>query len=100
VSNLHKSTLKSFVERCALSLVPSETGCPCPPALRLTRLFGVWLSPCSVKLMYNHKNPKNGMDAALIADDVYEVIMKVGSQEEQPGRPQHAQHVQSTFTAL
>lgn len=42
VSNLHKSTLKSF----------SET----------------------MKMMYNHVNPKNDQPSPLIADDVYQVI--------------------------
>lgn len=31
---------------------------------------------CSVKVMYNHVNPKNGEKAPLIDDKVYEVIMQ------------------------
>uniref|UniRef100_A0A7S3R0A3 Ribonucleoside-diphosphate reductase n=1 Tax=Dunaliella tertiolecta TaxID=3047 RepID=A0A7S3R0A3_DUNTE len=46
VSNLHKNTLKSFVE--------------------------------SIKLMYNHKNPRNGTSSSLIAEDVYNIILENG----------------------
>jgi ribonucleoside-diphosphate reductase subunit M1 len=45
VSNLHKSTLKSFTE--------------------------------TVKLMYEHVNPKNGQPSPLVSDAVYKVIMEV-----------------------
>lgn len=32
---------------------------------------------CSVKIMFNHINPKNGQKAPLIADDVFAIIMEV-----------------------
>ncbi len=41
-------------------------------------LVGAW---CSVKLMHSHVNPKNGEEAPLIADDVYEIIMAVRGRE-------------------
>ena len=31
----------------------------------------------SVKIMFNHINPKNGQKAPLIADDVFAIIMEV-----------------------
>lgn len=34
---------------------------------------------CRIKIMYNHISPKNGDRAPLIADDVFEIIIKVGT---------------------
>jgi ribonucleoside-diphosphate reductase alpha chain len=73
VSNLHKSTTKSFVERwvvirlCKLeiALLPWPLLTQQPPCAR------------SIKTMYNHINPKNGEPAPLVAEDVYKVIMEV-----------------------
>ncbi|PRQ35913.1 putative ribonucleoside-diphosphate reductase [Rosa chinensis] len=31
----------------------------------------------TVKIMYNHVNDRSGLEAPLIADDVYEIIMKL-----------------------
>ncbi len=39
---------------------------------------------CSVKVMYNHVNPKNGEKAPLIDDKVYEVIMQVSRLHQYP----------------
>lgn len=32
---------------------------------------------CRIKMMYNHVSERSGLKAPLIADDVYEIIMKV-----------------------
>lgn len=32
---------------------------------------------CRIKEMYNHVNERSGQKAPLVADDVYEIIMKV-----------------------
>lgn len=34
---------------------------------------------CSMKLMYNHVNPKNGQRSPLIAEDVYKIIVDVSA---------------------
>jgi ribonucleoside-diphosphate reductase subunit M1 len=41
----------------------------------------VLLSGCSVKVMYTHINERSGLMSPLIADDVYEIIMKVHALE-------------------
>jgi hypothetical protein len=41
----------------------------------------IWVGGCCrIKIMYNHFNEKSGLKAPLIADDVYEIIMKVFTQ--------------------
>ena len=42
-------------------------------------LVSLFLPARSIKLMYNHKNPKTGQASSLIADDVYNIIVKVGA---------------------
>lgn len=34
-------------------------------------------SGCSIKDMYNHVSQRSGQKAPLVADDVFEIIMKV-----------------------
>ena len=34
-----------------------------------------------MKMMYTHINPKNGMKAPLLADDVYELIAQVRAED-------------------
>lgn len=36
-------------------------------------------SLCSVKVMHEHINPKNGEPAPLIAEDIYNIVMEVSS---------------------
>ena len=45
-----------------------------PP--RLPACLPARLPPCSIKVMYNHVNPKNGEKSPLIDDKVFEVIMQ------------------------
>jgi hypothetical protein len=34
---------------------------------------------CSAKLMHEHVNPKNGDPAPLVSDEVYQIILEVGT---------------------
>jgi ribonucleoside-diphosphate reductase subunit M1 len=76
VSNLHKNTMKSFSETYVLlffshigGIFDDPQGCDL-----VVLIYG-----CSVKVMYTHINERSGLMSPLIADDVYEIIMKVRS---------------------
>uniref|UniRef100_J3LI42 Ribonucleoside-diphosphate reductase n=1 Tax=Oryza brachyantha TaxID=4533 RepID=J3LI42_ORYBR len=65
ISNLHKNTMKSFSETYVL-ICSSYVGCDVLMSI----------SACRIKVMYMHYDERSGLMAPLIADGVYEIIMK------------------------
>lgn len=74
VSNLHKKTMTSFSETYVTVLFSSTPAgqFDYPPCnLVLSTCL------CRVKVLHTHYDERSGLMAPLIADDVYEIIMKV-----------------------
>lgn len=77
VSNLHKTTKKSFSETWVcwfkLNVIRFRVA-----FLFENKVADEWFW-CRAQIMYNYVNKKTGKVASLIADDVYEIIIEVVS---------------------
>ena len=76
VASLHKTTSDSFTATCvrgarANTPVRSSTPAARPRPLTPPRLYGC--APHSIQVLYDYVNPRSGLRAPLIAEDVYKV---------------------------